>query len=63
MNRPVTKKTVSARINIALIDRLDKYINEQNNKGISTKKVSVIEHALLDFLEKNDKREVLNEEK
>jgi hypothetical protein len=61
MSRPVTKKTISARINIALIDRLNTYVSSQNSSGISTKKVDVIEKALLEFLDNKEKEGLVNE--
>jgi len=49
-NRNSTKKSFGARVNIALLDELDKYVEEQNKKGISTKKIEVLETALRAFL-------------
>ena len=36
--RQVTKKQFTARVNIFLADKIDEYVQQQNNKGISTKK-------------------------
>ena len=46
----VTKRQLTTRINIFLLDSMEKYIDVQNKKGISTKKVDVIEKALYNFL-------------
>jgi len=50
--RKQTKKSFGARINIALLDKIDGYIKEQNEMGISLKKIDVIETALREYLEK-----------
>lgn len=57
--RQVTKKQFTARVNIFLADKIDEYVQQQNNKGISTKKIDVIERAFYDFLKKEG---MLNEE-
>ena len=44
------KKQFTTRINVFLFDKMEEYIDVQNKKGISTKKVDVIEKALYDFL-------------
>ena len=44
------KKQLTTRINIFLFEKMEEYIDTQNKKGISTKKVDVIEKALYDFL-------------
>jgi hypothetical protein len=57
--RQVTKKQFTARVNIFLADKIDEYVQQQNNKGISTKKIDVIEKAFYDFLKKEG---MINEE-
>jgi len=50
--KEVTKKSFGARVNTVLLDKIDKYIEEQNAKGISVKKIDVVETAFIEFLEK-----------
>ena len=59
-NRKITKKQFSARININLIKRIDRFINFMNEKGLTVKKVDIIEKALFEYLEKYEK-ELKNE--
>lgn len=51
-NRKITKKQMTARININLIARIDTYIEGMNLKGLSIKKVDIIERALFEYMEK-----------
>ncbi len=51
-NRKVTKAPFSARININLQKRIDVYIECMNQKGITIKKVDIIEKALFEYMEK-----------
>jgi len=51
-NRKVTKAPFSARININLQKRIDTYIELMNEKGVTVKKVDVIEKALFEYMEK-----------
>ena len=50
--RVKNKKAFGARINIVLLDKIDEFVKLQNEKGISTKKIEVVETALRDFLVK-----------
>ncbi len=59
-NRKITKKQFSARININLIKRIDRFIDFMNEKGLTVKKVDIIEKALFEYLEKYEK-ELKNE--
>jgi len=51
-NRKITKVQMSARVNKNLLARIDKYIDEMNNKGLTIKKVDIIEKALFEYMEK-----------
>ena len=50
--RQITKKQFTARVNITLSNKIDEYVRKQNERGISTKKIDVIEKAFYEFLEK-----------
>ena len=58
MKREVKKKSFGARVNVVLLDKIDEYLESQNKKGISIKKIDVIEIAFREFL---IKRGVLSE--
>ncbi len=51
-NRKRTKRQISARVNINLLDRVDNYINLMNKKGLTLKKVDIFEKALFEYMEK-----------
>ena len=51
-NRKVTKQQMSARININLLGRMEKYMERMNQKGITIKKVDILEKALFEYMEK-----------
>ena len=51
-NRKVTKQQMSARININLLGRMEKYMEYMNQKGITIKKVDILEKALFEYMEK-----------
>jgi len=51
-NRKTTKKQITARININLISRIDTYIERMDIKGLTIKKVDIIETALFEYMEK-----------
>jgi len=51
-NRRKTKVQMSARVNENLLNRINSYIETMNTKGITVKKVDIIERALLDYMEK-----------
>ncbi len=53
-NRKKTKIQMSARINANLLRRINRYIDEMDKKGITIKKVDVIETALYEYMEKID---------
>jgi hypothetical protein len=44
----VTKTQISIRFNTKLYEKLDAYVARQNERGISTKKIDVIEPAIFD---------------
>jgi len=50
-NKKATKKQISARVNINLMDRIDCYIEDMNKKGLTVKKVDIIEQALFNYME------------
>ena len=56
-NRKRTKVQMSARVNENLLNRIDSYIEKMNQKGITIKKVDIIEKALLDYMEKVEENE------
>jgi len=51
-NRKITKIQMSARVNKNLLARIDKYIDEMNKRGLTIKKVDIIEKALFEYMEK-----------
>ena len=51
-NRKKTKIQVSARVNENLWNRINSYIDNMDKKGISIRKVDVIERALFEYMEK-----------
>jgi hypothetical protein len=53
-NRKVTKKQMTARVNINLVNRIDSYIEEMNQRGLTIKKIDIIEKALFEYMEKID---------
>jgi hypothetical protein len=59
-NRKKTKRQISARVNINLLDRVDNYINLMNERGLTIKKVDIFEKALFEYIEKIEK-ELINE--
>ena len=56
-NRKVTKQQMSARININLLARMEKYMERMNQKGITIKKVDILEKALFEYMEKVENEE------
>ena len=56
-NRKKTKIQMSARVNENLLNRIDSYIEKMNQKGITIKKVDIIEKALLDYMGKVEENE------
>lgn len=52
------KKSFGARVNVALLEKIDLYVSTQKKKGLSIKKIDVIETAFREYLEK---RGVFNE--
>jgi hypothetical protein len=50
--RKKTKVQMSARVNKNLLNRIDSYIEHMNSKGLSIKKVDIIEKALYEYMEK-----------
>ncbi len=55
--RKKTKVQMSARVNENLLKRIDLYIDAMDRKGITVKKVDIIENALLDYMEKVENEE------
>jgi hypothetical protein len=53
-NRKVTKQQISARVNINLVNRIDSYIEEMNQRGLTIKKIDIIEKALFEYMERID---------
>jgi hypothetical protein len=53
-NRKTTKRQISARLNINLLDKVDMYIEKMNKRGITIKKVDIMEKALFEYMEKLD---------
>lgn len=51
-NRKKTKIQMSARINENLLNRINSYIDDMNKKGLTIKKVDIIEKALFEYMEK-----------
>jgi len=56
-NRKKTKVQMSARVNENLLGRINSYIDRMNEKGITIKKVDIIEKALLDYMERVEENE------
>jgi Tfp pilus assembly PilM family ATPase len=50
-NRKSYKKQVTFRINTKLIEEVDRYVDEMNNKGLSIKKIDLVERAIYKYLE------------
>ena len=46
------KKSFGARVNESLLNKIDNYILQQNKRGISLKKIDLIETAFIQYLEK-----------
>ena len=46
------KKSFGARVNESLLNKIDNYILQQNKRGISLKKIDLIETAFIEYLEK-----------
>ena len=57
--RKITKKQLTARVNINLIKRIDNYIEEMDRQGLSIRKIDIIEKALFEYMNKleNDRDE------
>jgi len=57
--RKVTKKQLTARVNINLLKRIDRYIEKMDEQGLSIRKIDIIEKALFEYMNKieNDKDE------
>jgi hypothetical protein len=57
--RKITKKQLTARVNINLIKRIDNYIDEMDRQGLSIRKIDIIEKALFEYMNKleNDRDE------
>jgi len=53
-NRKVTKKQMTARVNTNLVNRIDTYIEKMNQRGLTIKKIDIIEKALFEYMEKID---------
>jgi len=53
-NRKVTKKQMTARVNTNLVNRIDTYIEKMNQRGLTIKKIDIIEKALFEYMEKVD---------
>ena len=53
-NRKVTKKQITARVNTNLVNRIDTYIEKMNQRGLTIKKIDIIEKALFEYMEKID---------
>jgi len=51
-NRKKTKVQISARVNENLWKRINSYIDNMDKKGMSVKKVDIIERALFEYMEK-----------
>ena len=44
------KKPITFRLNIYLLDELDKYVRDMNLKGVTTTKTEVVEKALFKYI-------------
>jgi hypothetical protein len=59
--RKITKKQLTARVNINLLKRIDNYIDEMDRQGLSIRKIDIIEKALFEYMNKIEKEENENE--
>jgi hypothetical protein len=55
--RKITKKQLTARVNINLLKRIDNYIDEMDRQGLSIRKIDIIEKALFEYMNKIEKEE------
>ena len=59
--KKITKKQVTARVNINLLKRIDRHIDKMDEQGLTIKKIDIIEKALFEYMNKIEKEENENE--
>jgi len=59
--KKITKKQVTARVNINLLKRIDRHIDKMDEQGLTIKKIDIIEKALFEYMNRIEKEENENE--